>query len=233
MGKVDIRSKRLRSLDKNNTKSLGFFEKIGMKYAGWVDGRKGILRCDTDGVWHSSILKHEVDAYEESCAKQFGLLKVEEEDNYKKINILFDKVVPLRKKLTLRKEGEENLTEVQVMARRSRERAERLNPLQEEVEKREKELSDVVDDIFETLSQVQETFDSTNRIISRLLQHSQRRIDVYWRSAARHLPDLPALPGVVFTNVAERGYAEHYNLIVEKAEKLRSELASELYEEAA
>lgn len=250
MDKADIRSKRLRSLDKNNTKSLGFFEKIGMKYAGWVDGRKGLLRCDTDGVWHSSILKHEVDTYEEICAKQFGLLKVEEEDNYKKINILFDKVVPLRKKLfdareafrkaslepvdlTLRKEGEENLTEVQVMARRSRERAERLNPLQEEVEKREKELSDVVDDIFETLSQVQETFDSTNRIISRLHQHSQRRIDVYWRSAARHLPDLPALPGVVFTNVAERGYAEHYNLIVEKAEKLRSELASELYEEAA
>jgi hypothetical protein len=175
---------------------------------------------------------------------------VEEEEEFKKINILFDQVIPLRKKLsdareayrkaslapadlTLRKAGEETLSEVQIKARRTREREERLAPLQAEVERYEMLLSSVVDEIFKTLSQIQESYDSTNRIISRLLQHSQRRVDVYWRSAARHLPDLPALPNVVFTNAAEKGYADHYNLVAEKAEKLRKELASELYEEAA
>lgn len=250
MEKVDIRRRRLRSLGKGNTKSIGIFEKIGMKYAGWVDGRKGLLRCGANGVWQSSILKQEVDAYEEFCAEQFGLLKVEEEDNFKEINILFDKIVPLRKKLSdarnalckasnnpkglsLRKAGEENLTDVQVIARRTREKEEHLRPLQEEADRCEKQLSDVVDEIFSILSQVQESFDSANRINHRLLQHVQRRIDVYWRSAARHMPDLPALPNVTFTNIAERGYEEHYKAVVEKAEKLREELALEFKKEEA
>lgn len=250
MDKEKSRRKRLKRLSRDKVKSLGIFERIEMKYVGRIDGRKGLLRCDANGIWQSSTLKQEIDAYEEFCAEEYGALKLMEEEEFKKINVLFDKVVPLRKKLldarevlcksmnepedlTLRKEGEENLTEVQVIARRSREKSERLYPLQIEADKYEKQLTDVVDEIFKTLSQVQESYDTANRIINRLLQHSHRRIDVYWRSAARCLPELPALPNVTFTNFSERGFAAHYNVIVEKAEKLRNELASELYGEAA
>lgn len=248
MNKTNLRNKRLQRLDKGKTKSLGFIERWTMKYAGWVDGRKGLLRCDAAGVWQSSVLKQEMDSYEEFCAEQMGVLKLEEEDEFKKMNILFDEVVPLRKKLSdakaqlksaseeradlfLRKEGEENLTEVQVTSRRNRERDEQLRPLREAVVKYDKELSDTIDAIFSSLSQVRESFDSTVKITNRILQHSQRRIDVYWRSAMYHIPDLPALPTVMFSNMSERAFASHYDEVAERAEKLRMELASELHGE--
>lgn len=248
VSKADLHNKRLQSLDKGKTKSLGFIEKSAMKYAGWVDGRKGLLRCDTDGVWQSSVLKQEVDSYEEFCAEQMGVLKLDEEDEFRQMNVLFDAVIPLRKKLSdakeklrkalaeevdlsVRKEGEENLTEVQVVARRTRERDEMLQPFKDTVARYDKELSDTVDAIFASLSQVKESFDSTVKITNRVLQHSQRRIDVYWRSAMRYMSDLPALPDVVFSNKAEQAFAGHYDKVAARAEKLRMELASELYGE--
>ena len=44
MDKANLRNKRLESLDKGKTKSLGLIEKWTMKYAGWIDGRKGLDR---------------------------------------------------------------------------------------------------------------------------------------------------------------------------------------------
>ena len=213
MDRANQRNLRIQNLDKGKTNSLGFLEKISMKYAGWVDGRKGLLRCGTDEEWRSSVLKQEIDAYEEFCAKQIGHLKLEEEDAFKQMNICFDRVVPLRKKLsdakkrladaeavdtnfTVRKEGEENLTEVQVTARRSRERNELLQPLRYDVSQCEEKLSETVQEIFDRLSQIKESFDSTVKVANRILQHNQRRIDVYWRSAMRHMSERPAVPNV-------------------------------------
>ena len=248
MDRSNQRNLRIQSLDKGKTNSLGFLEKISMKYAGWVDGRKGLLRCGTDGEWRSSVLKQEIDAYEEFCAKQIGHLKLEEEDAFKQMNICFDRVVPLRKKLsdakkrladaeavdtnlTVRKEGEENLTEVQVAARRSRERNALLQPLRYDVSQCEEKLSATVQEIFDRLSQIKESFDSTVKVTNRILQHNQRRIDVYWRSAMRHMSELPAVPTVSFSNQAERSFADHYYEVAMRAEKLREELSSELYGE--
>ena len=67
--------------------------------------------------------------------------------------------------------------------------------------------------------------------MNRILQHSQRRIDVYWRSAMHHMSDLPALPEVEFSNKSEQTFASHYDKVVTRAEKLREELATELYGE--
>ncbi|MFI3212751.1 MAG: hypothetical protein R3Y24_05360 [Eubacteriales bacterium] len=248
MDKSNLRNKRLKKLNRGKLKSLGIIEKISMKYAGWVDGRNGFLRCDINGVWQSSILKHEVDSYEEFLSTQFGLLKVEEEDEFKQLNILFDKVNPLRKKLstaqqalssvlkeeldlTLRKEGEENLTETHITARRNRERSAYVHSFREEVRGYETQLSILIEDIFERLSQVKESFDSTLQITNRLLLHHQRRVDVYWRSAMYYIPELPAFANVIFSNVSEQKFADHYNEVVIKAEKLRVELENELMEE--
>lgn len=249
MDKAKLRNRRLKNLDKGKTRSLGIVERLSMKYAGRVDGRKGLLRCNADGIWQSSALKQEVDSYEEFCAQQMAGLKVEEENEFKEMNILFDKVIPLRKKLfearkrlsaamgeevnlAERKEGEENLTEAQVNARRNRERTEQLQPLRDAVEEYEKKLSATVDEIFVRLSQVKESFDSTVKIINRLQQRCQRRVDVYWRSAMRYMPELPALPSVIFSNVSEQAFFRHYENVAERAEKLRRELESELYGEA-
>ena len=236
MTQKKVHQKRLQSLDKGRVKSLGPVEKLTMRYAGWVDGRHGLLRCSQNGDWQSSVLKQEVDSYEEFCAGQMGRLKFEEEDEFKKLNILFDTVVPLKTNLTAakqvlknalaedvdltrRKEGEESLTEVQVL------------PFKRAVAESEKALSDTIEAIFTSLSQVTESFDSAAKITNRVLQHHQRRIDVYWRSAMRHLPDLPPLPNVTFTNNSEQEFAKHYEQVVQRAEKLRLTLASELQEE--
>ena len=241
MTQKKVHQKRLQSLDKGRVKSLGPVEKLTMRYAGWVDGRHGLLRCSQNGDWQSSVLKQEVDSYEEFCAGQMGRLKFEEEDEFKKLNILFDTVVPLKTNLTAakqvlknalaedvdltrRKEGEESLTEVQVAARRNREREESLLPFKRAVAESEKALYDTIEAIFTSLSQAA-------KITNRVLQHHQRRIDVYWRSAMRHLPDLPPLPNVTFTNNSEQEFAKHYEQVVQRAEKLRLTLASELQEE--
>ena len=159
MNHKKVYQKRLQSLDKGKAKSLGPVEKLTMRYAGWVDGKHGLLRCSQNGDWQSSVLKQEVDSYEEFCAGQMGRLKFEEEDEFKKLNILFDTVVPLKTNLTAakqvlknalaedvdltrRKEGEESLTEVQVAARRNREREESLLPFKRAVAESEKALSE-------------------------------------------------------------------------------------------
>ena len=107
MNHKKVYQKRLQSLDKGKAKSLGPVEKLTMRYAGWVDGRHGLLRCE-NGTWQSSVLKQEVDSYEEFCAGQMGRLKFEEEDEFKKLNILFDTVVPLKTNLTAAKQVLEN-----------------------------------------------------------------------------------------------------------------------------
>ena len=241
--KLESHNKQLKDLDKGKTKSLGFVEKIMMKYAGWVDGRKGLLRY-SNGVWKSSILKEEVDSYQEFCAKQFGRLKIKEEERFKQINTLFDKINPLRKEILItkqaldmaskekidyqRKKGEEKISEDQVITRRSREREERLQPLRNKAVTYEAELSETVDNIFKGLSQIKESFDSTVKITDRVSLHSQRKVDVYWRAAMNHMPDLPAVPDVQFINISEQKFAAHYDKLVQRAEKLRRELYEEV-----
>ena len=239
---------RLKRLEKEKTKSLGLVETLAMKYAGWNDGRNGLLRCNAEGRWESSILKQEVDAFEELCAHQMGVLKFEEEKTFNELNVLFDKLDLLRNKLSdakealnqvkdkqvdvsVRKEGEENLTEEQIVSRRNREHDRMLLPLKNKVEKYDKEFSDTVESIFVHLSQVKEAFDSAVKVNQRVLLHSQRKIDVYWHSAMRQMPELPPIPNVTFSNVSEQAFANHYRQVEERAEKLRRELAYELYGE--
>ena len=239
---------RLKRLEKEKIKSLGLVETLTMKYAGWNDGRNGLLRCNSDGRWESSILKQEVDAFEELCANQMGRLKFEEEKTFNEMNVLFDKVDPLRNKLSdakealeqakekqvdvsVRKEGEENLTEAQITSRRNREHERILLPLKNKVEKYDKEFSDTVEAIFTHLSQVKEAFDSAVKVNQRVLFHSQRKIDVYWHSAMHQMPELPSVPNVTFSNLSEQAFANHYRQVEERAEKLRRELAYEFCEE--
>ncbi len=98
----------------------------------------------------------------------------------------------------------------------------RFSRLKRAVAESEKALSDTIEAIFTSLSQVTASFDSAATITNRVLQHHQRRIDVYWRSAMRHLPDLPALPNVTFTNNSEQEFAKHYEQVVQRAEKAPS-----------
>ena len=244
-----LRRKRVRNLYKGKARSMGLLEQLSMKYAGFADGKRGLLSCNENGIWQSSTLKQEVDSYEEFCAELLGGLKLEEEEAFQELNILFDKIVLLRKKrleekahfqaecakepdLTKRRAGEEHLSELQVAARREREKEQKLKPLREKVEACEKELSDTIETIFAQLSRIKENLDSTANIMNRVLQHCQRRVDVYWHSALCSMANLPAVPDVTFTKVSQEECYRHYREAESRAENLRRELESELCEEA-
>ena len=65
-------------------------------------------------------------------------------------------------------------------------------------------------------------------MLSRVRQHSQRRIDIYWRAASKHLPELPAVPDVTFSDKAEQSFVDHFHDVSAQAEALRSLLADEI-----
>lgn len=242
--KKSLRNKRLKSLEKGKARSLGIFEILSMKFAGWTDGRKGLLRKSEDGSWQSSRLKEEIDTYEEFCEDLYGRLKFEEEEEFKKLNTLLDGVVIQNKDLSVaqksldsvlgkeislnsRKAGEENLSEAQVMARRNHERNKQIQPYYNDVEEKRRTLNQTVEEIYKCLSHVREGFDSTCKIAHRLQQHCQRRIDVYWRSAMRQNGELPPVSNINFTNYSEQDYRNHYEKLEKRAEMLRNELALE------
>lgn len=103
--KMNVKTSKFpQTLEKRKIRSLGLIETLQMKFAGWVDGRKGLLRCKENGMWESTFLKQETDAYEEYSAELMGKLKFEEEDEFHKLNTLFDRVVPLRKKWQMQKQ---------------------------------------------------------------------------------------------------------------------------------
>ena len=99
MKKTNYKLNRIRILEKGKISSLGPFEKLSLKFEGWSDGRKGLIRKDDSNQWNSMRLKAEIDASEEFSAKLFGLLKVQEEEKYEKIGILFDRLLLFQKQL--------------------------------------------------------------------------------------------------------------------------------------
>lgn len=78
MNKSNLHNKRLQSLNKGKTKSLGPVEKITMTYAGRIDGKKNLLRCNENGIWQSSTLKQEVKLYQKITEEYNQRLKAVE-----------------------------------------------------------------------------------------------------------------------------------------------------------
>lgn len=235
------KKKQIHSLKKGRTKSLGLVETLVMKHAGWSDGRKNLLRCSEEGVWQSSRLKGEVDSYEEYCGVLFGQLKVESEEVFNEVNTLLDKTELLQKSLVTsqkeleaeltiktntneRKFGEEELTDEQVVARRTREHNNHLNVFRLRVDEAKKSIEHNCEEIFSMLGTLGESYDSTCKIANRLLQHCQRRVDVYWRSALRQNDSLPPVPNVIFTDNSEEKFGSHYKEVKRRSELIKKQL---------
>lgn len=232
---------QIRNLKKGKTKSLGLIETLAMKYAGWSDGRKNLLKCSEGGVWQSSRLKGEIDSYEEYCGVLFGQLKFESEDTFNNVNMLLDKTEILQKRLVIsqkeleeelsrktnvneRKFGEDELTDEQIVTRRMRERNNHLGSFRRRVEETKDGIEKTCEEIFNLLGELGESYDSTCKIANRLLQHCQRRVDVYWRSAMHQNESLPPVPNVVFTDNSERKFRSHYEDVKRRGELLKEQL---------
>lgn len=234
------RYKRLRSLDKGKIKNIGIIENIRLKLAGNSDGARGFPRPMDDGKWRSSFIDKEVNAYEEFCSRMWGSLQIEAESDFTRIGELIDSInhlwVELNKAkdnltehskddqtLSVRKKGEEKLTESQVKARRSRERNKRLAPARGKVSSLESKIAIQIEEFLELKNYVDEASNTTRMICNRLKDHTLQRIDVYWSYALRKHPDamkMPTIPHVDLSCDAEKVYMTPHKDLIQKADKL-------------
>lgn len=242
---LNSRNKQIKIAEEGKIKSLSLSEVLYMKFAGYKDSRNGLIKQSSPERWDSVRLKSERDAVEEFAAKQFALLKIEEEEDCKKIANLFDGLLTLKRQLinadkklqsqlnkesdlTLRFAGEESVPDEIVKARRMREKDKRLQKYYDEVESWRNQIFSNIDQIFSVLANINENFDSTCRLTEITKEHCQRKVDVYWRAALKFNKELPPVIDMLFENKTLENEREYYSNFVSKAEVLRQQMKSKI-----
>lgn len=239
MKNTQMKNSRISKLSKGKIKGLGLFEKISLKIAGFIDGRRSLPRENSVGGWISPHLDREVRSYDEFASRMWGHLQIEEETAYAHLGELMDSIGHTKSLLedakaelvseqekvsdTSRKHGESKLTEAQVVARRASERAKRLAPLKDRVSTLKSTLASEVDEFSELRSRILEDNNSTRMICNRVKDHLYQRMDVYWNTALRKHPDstqMPVVPSVEVASRAEDAYTEPHKLLMKRAEAL-------------
>lgn len=246
---------RILSLKKGKVKPVGFFEKLWLKIAGYTDGKRNLPRDSVSG-WMSPHMDKEVRSYDEFASRMWGSLQVEEEGNYARLGELMDSIAHTKSLLdeaktaldgaetkeksadSSRKKGESKLTDAQVSARRSNERAKRLAPLKGRVSSLQSTLTSEIDEFSQLRNKIIEDNNSTRMICNRVRDHIYQRLDIYWNAALRKHSDkvkMPVVPCVEVASRSEAVYMEPHKILMQRAESFSNELSSdeENEEEAA
>lgn len=245
---MNIRKGRISKLSKGKVKGIGFFEGIGLKIAGRIDGSRNLPRECGDGHWISPHLDREVRSYDEFSSRMWGHLQIEEEGEYAHLGELLDSIVHTRMQLETakaklkealsyegtpnnsRKHGESKLTEAQVAARRANESTKRLEPFKSQVSILQNKLVSEVDEFSALRNKIIEDNNSTRMICSRVKEHLLQRMDVYWNSALhKHSENarMPAVPSIEVTSRAETVYMEPHKVLMQKAEMISRSLSKD------
>lgn len=253
MKNKQLRNSRISKLNRGKIKGIGFFEGIGLKITGRIDGSRNLPReCDT-GHWISPHLDREVRSYDEFSSRIWGYLQIEEEDEYARLGELMDSLVHTQAQLEIakgelkealsyegatdifRKHGESRLTEAQVAARRARESAKRLVPFKSRVSSLQSKLVSEVGEFSALRSKIIEDNNSTRMICARVREHLLQRMDVYWNSALhKHSENarMPVVPSIEVLSRAEIVYMELHRALMQKAEILSQSLLKDEMEVA-
>lgn len=253
MKKNKLNGTRISYLHKGKVKGIGFFEGIGLKIRGRIDGSRNLPRECDDGHWCSPCLDREVRSYDEFSSKMWGQLQIEEEDEYARLGALVDSIsntmvqletakTDLKETLsyegmhdTARKHGENKLTDAQVAARRANERAKRLAPLRSRISSLQSKLVAEVDEFSSLRNKIIEDNNSTRMICARVRDHLLQRMDVYWNSAMfKHSENarMPVVPSIEVASRAEEIYMEPHKALIQRAELLSKSLSKEEKEAA-
>ena len=186
----------------------------------------------------------------------WGRLQIEEEEDYARLGQLMDSIVHTKSLLdeaegafeeaearerdtdTSRKKGESKLTDTQVIARRSNEKAKRLAPLKDRVSSLNSKLTSEIDEFSQLRNKIIEDNNSTRMICNRVKDHMYQRLDIYWNAAMLKHSDkahMPVIPCVKVASRSEDVYMEPHKILMQKAEMISKELSSdeETVEEAA
>ena len=248
MTNKQLRDTRISKLQKGKLKGIGFFEGIGLKIRGRIDGARNLPRECDDGHWLSPHLDKEVRSYDEFSSRMWGQLQIEEEDEYARLGTLMDSIVHTKAQLeiartelkdilsyegapdTTRKHGEDKLTEAQVATRRANERAKRLATFRSRVSTLQSRLDSEVDEFSALRNKIIEDNNSTRMICSRVRGHLFQRLNIYWNSALhKHSENarMPAVPTIEVTSRAEMVYMEPHLVLMQKAERLSQYLSKD------
>ena len=238
---------RIINLRRGKVKRMGLFEKLMLKIAGYFDGKRNLPR-DSDSGWTSPHIDKEVRSYDEFSSRMWGRLQVEEEEDYARLGELLDSVAHTKALLdeskealekaeareietdTSRKRGESKLTDAQVKARRSNEKAKRLAPLKGRVSNLQSKLTSEIDEFSQLRNKIIEDNNSTRMICNRVKDHIYQRIDIYWNVAFRKHSDkenMPVIPCVKVASRSEDIYMGPHKILMHKAEMFSKELSSD------
>ena len=256
MDREKMRRLRHKKMVNGKRKRVGILEYILLKHAGKKDGRRGLPRKTEEGSWRSPFMDREKNGYAEFCAHTWGSLQIENEERFaelekemdtvrKKEEILEEAVSTLEsankiefeagKGAVPRKNGEENLTEAQVLSRRKTEAARRLAPLRSRVTSLENELKEEEDKLFKLYTSITEDENTTRMICYRLKEHLLMRMDVYWESALlfhHEGDDMPVLPEQEFSNEAEDKYMQQHRELMERVRQMHGIFLADYGKEA-
>lgn len=253
MTNKQLRDTRISNLQKGKLKGIGFFEGVGLKIRGRIDGARNLPRECDDGHWLSPHLDKEVRSYDEFSSRMWGQLQIEEEDEYARLGVLMDSLVHTKSQIesaeadlaaalsceagidTSRKHGESKLTDAQVTARRANERAKRLAPLRSRISTLQSKLVAEVDEFSSLRNKIIEDNNSTRMICARVRDHLLQRMCEYWNSAMiKHSESarMPAVPSIEVTSRAEAVYMEPHKALMQRAELFSKSLSKEEKEAA-
>ena len=224
MRKIERRESRRRrfQIRHGRTRRPGVLERLYLVVAGWLDGVHRIVRACPDGTWSSPLLRREEDALKEYSSKVWGV----EQTRMKKYHaearrLLADIAKEEHKKKELealrasydesyfcsRRHGEERLTEEQVRARRGREAASRTEALLTELNDAETLLVQYSQELSWLHSVISGAETEPKMICTRALDHTNQRIDIYWRAVLYRHPErerMPAVPQLLHETDAEQ-----------------------------
>lgn len=247
MKNENIKNSRTANLYKAKVKDLGFWEKISLKIAGFMDGVRGLPREDDKGNWLSPYIDKEIRSYDEFSSRMFGQLQIEEEENYARLGKLMDSIEHIKMQLESaksnldevlenegtvdisRKHGEDKLTDAQVAARRSSEREKRIAPFKSRLISLQSQLTSEINEFIRLRNKIIEDNNSTRMICNRVKDHLHMRIDTYWNAVLRKHPNnsmVPVVSAVEVSSRAEEVYMEPHRGLMQKAELLKQTLSS-------
>ena len=246
-----MRKQRYKKVNTGKGKKVGLFESIGLKIKGFCDGRKGFPRQTDKDNWYSPFMNQEVNSFEEFCSHTWGNLQIENEGEYARLEKLMDGICQKRVLLeaartdlavaikrenelgSVRKRGEDKLTDAQVRVRRKAEKDKKLAPVKSKVAGLEQELKDDEETFSDLHSKLGEDDNTTRLICHRVRNHVLMRLDVYWNSALRCHPDgasLPVVSALELEDEAEEAYLRPHKELMKRAAAIHDAIRDEAAE---
>ena len=134
---------------------------------------------------------------------------------------------------SVRKRGEDKLTDAQVRVRRKAEKDKKLAPVKSKVAGLEQELKDDEETFSDLHSKLGEDDNTTRLICHRVRNHVLMRLDVYWNSALRCHPDgasMPVVSALELEDEAEEAYLRPHKELMKRAAAIHDAIRDEAAE---